>query len=683
MGRKLLRRFVCLAGILAVFAVSGLGAAASTTDTIPFQARVTSSGGGPPPDGAYRVSFTVFDEESGGDPLWTETQFTVFLRDGVIATRLGLETPLPAEVFSGASGYWVEIAVDLDSNGLDAGDIHSPRTALSGAPVAFQAKDAGGLGGVPGVSYARLVEVYTKEAADAILAARNTLIGLKADAVDVQAQLDALDTLVAAKALPGDAEAGLAGKQARTGENYIAVPAAGTALENGEALLAAYAEARERTPNGEALSAANRLAVLVPPGRYDLADAPLVLDTEFVDLIGLTTSREGQWIRGAPSALGTGVVMQSADNVRIENLTLEIVGGVGSSPDQEHWPAAYFPESNLPGAFVKNCAFLAFDTGGAGMRTNIEYSGTYIDCYADTFSAFGGRGDATGVFIRCEGQGTAFGAGFSFDNETLEIIPSQVSGLFIDCVATQDSFGTTQSIVSGTFINCRATRGAFGSGGTASGLFIDCYSGGAPTIPGFSSFGGLAGVASGIFIGCEAGNASFGGISQFGSGAVGEASGYFERCVAGERSFGGHATGTFKDCIAGPLSFGSTQGAPTLVEPLIMSGTFIRCRGGSHSFGGGTQAIDWSSPPRLISCEMNGTAWTGVFNGIMENSRWNHAFNTLMLGDSARVYNSTILGNLDLADGTAGIAHNRLSGAIQNADNAAFNAFNLTNAGVE
>jgi len=656
-----------------------LNAAAVSTATIPIQGQVGSSGGDAVPDAAYRMSFSIFDVEEGGAPLWTEIQFTVFVVDGFFATQLGLETALTPEIFSGREGLWVETAIDVDQNGLDEGDVQQPRKPLSAVPVAFQARDASGLGGFSGESYARLAELYTKEAVDAIVEARNTLIGLKADAVDVQAQLDALDALVAAKALPEDVETDITNKQPRSGENYIVVPTVDDPIQNGLNLLASYAEARAQAPNGAALSPVNRMAVIVPPGRYDLAALPLVLDTEHVDLIGMITSRESQWLRGAPAAQGFGVIMQSANDVRIENLSVELYGETSGFDDLA--PAAYFPESDLPNTIIRNCAFLLDSASSGAMRSNIVYSGVYIDCHADGLFAFAGRGDATGVFIRCTAGGTSFGGGTRFDSETSLLIPATVSGLFIDCRAGSNSFGTTSAIVSGTFINCDAGGNSFGALGTASGYFLNCRSGTLEN-PGAGSFGGFGGTASGIFIRSLGGTRSFGGNSNTFGENIGSASGYFEGCIGGSSSFGGDATGVFRDCTGGDFAFGGITNTPVLALPVKISGTFIRCEGGSSAFGGGGQGIDWTGTPRprFIQCRMTGSSWVGTFNGVMENSHWNTG---LTLGNGGHIYNSTILGLLNLNNSSGGVAHSRISGGLQSAGNASFNEFNLIHPGVE
>jgi hypothetical protein len=59
------------------------------------------------------------------------------------------------------------------------------------------------------------------------------------------------------------------------------------AEDNGDQLLAAYAAAKISTPHGQALSANNRATILIYPGVYEVEDGTFILDTEFVDLVGL------------------------------------------------------------------------------------------------------------------------------------------------------------------------------------------------------------------------------------------------------------------------------------------------------------------------------------------------------------------------------------------------------------
>ena len=265
--------------------------------------------------------------------------------------------------------------------------------------------------------------------------------------------------------------------------NYVAVQVtADNAKTNGKRLIEAYAKAKTRTPNGAALSATNRACVILPPGKYDLdhgaenACVPLTLDTEFVDIIGLTTDRSLQHIYGTPAATNSGVIVQTADDVHISNLTVEILTEVEIVEEVPQYnydntaSSAYFPSTNLSNAVLDNCYFIGYESESLllwSMRLTIEYSGTFNYCTGGDY-AFGYSGTASGTFNYCTGGFVSFGG---------------------------------VGIASGTFTNCTGGDEAFGAEGTASGIFTNC-------IGGDKVFGG-EGIASGTFTFCNGGVDSF------------------------------------------------------------------------------------------------------------------------------------------------------------------------------
>ena len=236
-------------------------------------------------------------------------------------------------------------------------------------------------------------------------------------------------------------------------QSCIVVETTSNAKTNGAALIAAYAAAKALTPNGAALSATNRASVIIPPGVYDLGSGegytPLTLDTEFVDLIGLTSDRKSQHIKGTPPATNSGVIVQTADDVHISNLTVEILTVVEQANFGNTDSAAYFPSTNLSNTVIDNCEFIGMGGGSNvlfSMRIGLlEYSGTFTNCTGGDY-AFGGSGTASGIFNNCTGGDYAFGGG------------------------TFESGGTA----SGTFNYCTGGEAAFGSGGTLSGQLYYC-----------------------------------------------------------------------------------------------------------------------------------------------------------------------------------------------------------------
>ena len=348
-------------------------------------------------------------------------------------------------------------------------------------------------------------------------------------------------------------------------QSAVVVETTSNAKTNGAALIAAYTAAKALTPNGEELSATNRACVIIPPGNYDLdhgeddACVPLTLDTEFVDIIGLTTDRSLQQIYGTPEATNSGVIVQTADDVHVSNLYVKILTEVESANWDDTDSAAYFPSTSLSNTVVDNCQFdgqEGSDDEGPrlfSMRLYIEYSGTFNNCTGGDVAFGGAGGTASGTFTNCTGGGVAFGGG------------GTASGTFTNCTGGAGAFGGYGGTASGTFTNCTGGADALGGDGdTASGTFNYCtgrdY-----------AFGGNGGTASGTFTNCTGGNSAFGGDE-------GTASGTFTNCTGGNFAFGGKSTasGTFTNCTGGNNAFGGNGGT--------LSGQLYYCRLTTGSF---------------------------------------------------------------------------------------------------
>lgn len=256
------------------------------------------------------------------------------------------------------------------------------------------------------------------------------------------------------------------------GPSYTIVQVTNNAVTNGSNLLSAYTRTKTLHPNGQDLSTTNRGTLMVPPGSYNLGSSQLTLDTNYVDVVGLSSQRRDQYIFGTAGPSDAGVVGQPASDVRIENLYVECTRNTGSLSGFSTDPAAYYPGSNLPATVVRNCEFKADETHAWSMRVAMIYSGTYTDCVAGKSSYGGNSGTASGTFTNCSG------GDFSF---------AGVGGL-----------------ASGNFVRCSGLTSAFGGGnGSASGVFINC-------VGGDSSFAGSTGNGTGAkFSYCNGGPNSF------------------------------------------------------------------------------------------------------------------------------------------------------------------------------
>jgi hypothetical protein len=96
-------------------------------ETINYQGLLKDTSGVVVPNGNYSITFKLYDSESGGTELWSETKL-VYVIDGIVNTRLGNLTSIPASIFAGMT--WLGITIET---GIEL----TPRIALSSVPYSF------------------------------------------------------------------------------------------------------------------------------------------------------------------------------------------------------------------------------------------------------------------------------------------------------------------------------------------------------------------------------------------------------------------------------------------------------------------------------------------------------------------------------------------------------------------
>ena len=94
------------------------------------------------------VKFAMYAAQTGGDPLWSETQQVALDPQSRYAVLLGAKSPdgLPDALFSSGAAKWLGVTL--------AGAAESPRTLLSANAYALKASDAETLGGHPATDFA-------------------------------------------------------------------------------------------------------------------------------------------------------------------------------------------------------------------------------------------------------------------------------------------------------------------------------------------------------------------------------------------------------------------------------------------------------------------------------------------------------------------------------------------------
>jgi YVTN family beta-propeller protein len=108
---------------------------------------VAKDASGNPVAGVAGITFALYSEQTGGAPLWMETQNVQAGPGGHYTVLLGATKSegLPADLFTTAQARWVGIAVE--------GQAEQPRVLLVSAPYALKAGDAETLGGLPASAF--------------------------------------------------------------------------------------------------------------------------------------------------------------------------------------------------------------------------------------------------------------------------------------------------------------------------------------------------------------------------------------------------------------------------------------------------------------------------------------------------------------------------------------------------
>ena len=93
--------------------------------------------------GTVGVTFLLYKEQSGGAPLWMETQNVQPDNNGRYSVMLGSTTShgIPADAFAAGEARWIGVQPN--------GEAEQPRVELGSVPYALKAADAQTLGGLP------------------------------------------------------------------------------------------------------------------------------------------------------------------------------------------------------------------------------------------------------------------------------------------------------------------------------------------------------------------------------------------------------------------------------------------------------------------------------------------------------------------------------------------------------
>ena len=162
---KLRIAYVAVVFLSLALSLTSLTVAQTSTQTVSALPRLVRFGGtlrdlnGAPLTGVVGVTFALYSEQSGGAPLWLETQNATADSTGHYTVLLGSTKPdgLPAELFTSEQARWVGVQV--------SGQAEQPRVLLVSAPYALKAGDAETIGGLPPSAFALAAPVVIGPAA--------------------------------------------------------------------------------------------------------------------------------------------------------------------------------------------------------------------------------------------------------------------------------------------------------------------------------------------------------------------------------------------------------------------------------------------------------------------------------------------------------------------------------------
>jgi trimeric autotransporter adhesin len=104
---------------------------------------VATDTGGMPLIGTVEMTFSLYNNSKGGEPLWLETQNVTLDNTGHYSVYVGITKPngVPVSLFTAGQAHWLGVTI--------AGEAEQPRVFLVSVPYAMKAGDAATLGGLP------------------------------------------------------------------------------------------------------------------------------------------------------------------------------------------------------------------------------------------------------------------------------------------------------------------------------------------------------------------------------------------------------------------------------------------------------------------------------------------------------------------------------------------------------
>lgn len=142
---------VAAIGCAFVLGIKGQTAHAAINTQINFQGKLTNPDGTNVTNGTYSILYSIYTVSSGGVAVWSETQPSVSVTDGIFNVALGSVSALPGSVDFNSSSLYLGVTVGVDPE-------MTPRILFTAAPYAHNSDS---LDGLDSTAFARLSQNQT------------------------------------------------------------------------------------------------------------------------------------------------------------------------------------------------------------------------------------------------------------------------------------------------------------------------------------------------------------------------------------------------------------------------------------------------------------------------------------------------------------------------------------------
>jgi len=410
MIRSSVRLSVCLLLICCALPLMAQPSA-SADSVVPAMVKFTGTlndMNGKPLTGTVGVTFLLYKEQTGGAPLWIETQNVQADKSGHYSVTLGLATShgLPAEAFTGGEARWLGVQ--------PSGQAEQSRVVLVSVPYALKALDAETLGGKPASAFLQAMQggSEVEQAGPLVLKLPPTVHGIgTVGAVPLWTAKNIIDKSIITQS---GTTVTVTGAEQTTGDitsagNVLASTVTGTAGVVGT-----------NSPNGYGVHG-NSVSGL---GVYGTGN---------VGIWGESTGTNG----GSDGV--HGVAHGPASGVAGVNDSTSGVGVWGQSPGQAFYANGNVSQVRTGGGWVK--AMVLYTGGG---------NGRIVYCFNSTLSGPAATTPPCGFFADKKGTGDyVMDFGFEVDDRFISVTPQISLGETILCSVAFNSCGLS----GGTSVN--------------------------------------------------------------------------------------------------------------------------------------------------------------------------------------------------------------------------------------